>query len=58
MNDILNIGDWICFMENGMLVIGEIRYVKEPDVIGNVVYVTINNGEVSHNSVLEVRKKD
>jgi hypothetical protein len=48
------IGDWISFYRNAVIVIGAVRYIRK-SVIGTVYYCT-DIGEVMDESVMEVRK--
>lgn len=50
-----SIGDWVRFMRDGRLCIGEVRYIGERDVIGHIQLIT-DNGAVDSRSVLETRR--
>ena len=49
------VGDWVCFMKNGILKIGKIEYVKERRTAQKQEYITTEGG-VSEDSVLECRR--
>ena len=51
----VEVGDWIRFYSNGELVIGQVEY-KSKSTIGTK-YLQTSQGEVSEDTVLEVRKK-
>lgn len=47
-------GDWVSFYRNGLIVIGEVRYVDK-DILGEYSYLT-DNGAVGERAILEVRR--
>jgi hypothetical protein len=49
-----NIGDWVRFYQNGVMVIGVIQYITK-DILGKQKYNT-DIGEVSEDYIFEVRK--
>lgn len=49
-------GDWIRFYCAGELVIGQVEYTSKSTI--GTRYLQTSEGEVSEDSVLEVRKKD
>lgn len=54
----VNIGTWIRFVQDGKLVIEEVRYVSREFVqlIGTVVhYITASGITIHHDNVLEIR---
>lgn len=53
----IEIGDWVRFYRNGVLVIGVVQYVPRVDVIGFQYYAT-DMGEVRADSILEVRRQE
>lgn len=52
----IEIGDWVRFYRNGVMVIGVVQYGPRDDW-GDKYYST-DAGEVAANSILEVRRKE
>lgn len=50
----LHIGDWVRFQRGGQLVIGEVAYVKDRDVLGYRQAIT-DIGAVREDAILERR---
>jgi hypothetical protein len=48
-------GDWVRFYQNGRLVIGEVRYVKDPKLPGWDREICTDQGCVDEGCVLETR---
>ena len=49
------IGTWIRFYNIGKLVVDIIQYVDK-DVLGKFCYLTISNGHIDEDAILEARK--
>ena len=48
-------GDWVAFMRSGIIVLGQIEYIRK-DILGYSEYVT-TIGTVREDYVLETRRK-
>ena len=48
-------GDWVRFYKNGLLVIGEVRYVNPDEVRTWMTYLDTDCGRIEMSSVLEMR---
>lgn len=51
----IDVGDWVRFYRNGVLVIGVVEYVKDEDDLGEQHFYT-TEGDCDSDDVLEVRK--
>lgn len=50
----IEVGDWVRFYSLGRLIIGEVTYLQTKT--GGFKYALTDQGEVSFDSILEVRK--
>lgn len=50
------VGDWVRFYRNGTLVLGVVNYVKETDEALPKIELYTDNGAVSVDAVIEMRR--
>lgn len=50
----IQVGDWVRFYQNGLLVIGVVQYIEEPGSLGSVISTDI--GSVYDKYVIELRR--
>lgn len=51
----VNVGDWVCWMKNGELVIGEVRYIRGRPITTWEKQAITSCGVVDVQNILEVR---
>ncbi len=51
-------GDWVRFLAQGKLVIGQVQYIREHDSLSYKIELVTDQGTVLHDSVLEARSAE